>query len=104
MITPVHSADIEVRCQQLDEKSSFWQVCPGVRARTVEMADLAVAALDRFRDSDIRYIDRYRAYIWIQVGPAASRGLQGLWECRGVAIRPSTQRSRQVLLLVYRQR
>jgi hypothetical protein len=61
MLTPVHSVEIELRCQQLDEGAPCWQGCPGVRARTVDMADLAVAGLDRFTDSDIRYIIKCKA-------------------------------------------
>jgi hypothetical protein len=61
MLTPEHSVAIELRCQQLDEGASCWQGCPGVRARTVDMADLAVAGLDRFSDSEIRSIIEYKA-------------------------------------------
>jgi hypothetical protein len=61
MITPVRCVKIELRCQQLDEGASCWQGCTRVRARTVDMADLAVAALDRCSDSNFRSINGYRA-------------------------------------------
>jgi hypothetical protein len=94
MLTPEHSVAIELRCQQLDEGASCWQGCTRVRARTVDMADLAVAALDRFSDSNIRSNIGFRALTGIQIGRAASRGLQSLWECCGVAITVNTTLTR----------